>query len=640
MEFLRIPDGEGGGGAEFLEFGPADGSGDRRARAGAGGVGQDRGRAALVAEPVDEDLPLALSLRHGRDEAVGLVHRERFGEALGEILVRVPAVAGSERHDDVDALPAREQREAGEPDLAKLVGDVGGGLLHLREAEALVGVEVEDHAVGILDVRSAAGPAVKLDRAHLDALEQAARVGEADIVFLAAILLRDRNRHERVAEAAMGVFLEEAFLGAPLRAAHEADRAALGVGEEERGDRLVIVGKVALGRLGVGEDDAVAARDDDRGRGVAGDVGGVLVGAQTEEAGVAHAALGGELGEGDFGNEAGFEPGDAARRRLVGVDGSGLAFEAAHLRGEVAHLVLREAGADIALVGERAGIMLGDEQRGEGAAGLVAILEADDDEFVAADALHLEPCLGAARAVGGVGFLGDDAFAARPAHLLQQRFAIAHDMVGEMDGGLGLLEQRRQPVLAFEVAERGEILAFQFEEIEEMEAEPVALRLRPVAALEDLLEGGEVGIALGVVRDDFAVHEGRGKIERGNGLDERAELVGPVLAVARVDRDVAPIDRDQRAVAVILDLVEPGAALGHAVGERGELGLAIGGARHRVLRRFLLLGRGRLACLLFLHRLLERGHQVDDVTARDLAFLFFDREAGRLGFGLLVDECA
>src|SRR3546814_4230403 len=62
-----------------------------------------------------------------------------------------------------------------------------------------------------------------------------------------------------IAERARVMLLEKAFLRASLRTADEADRAARGMREHERGDRGIIVGEVPLGRFRFGKDDAVAA---------------------------------------------------------------------------------------------------------------------------------------------------------------------------------------------------------------------------------------------------------------------------------------------------------------------------------------------------------------------------------------------
>ena len=80
--------------------------------------------------------PCALGLAHVRGEALGLGQRQRLGEALGEVLVRVPRMPGRERHHHVHALAAREHREARQADVGEPVVDVLRRLLHRRRSRA------------------------------------------------------------------------------------------------------------------------------------------------------------------------------------------------------------------------------------------------------------------------------------------------------------------------------------------------------------------------------------------------------------------------------------------------------------------------------------------------------------------------
>ncbi len=125
--------------------------------------------------------------------------------------------------------------------------EVGRRFLDHFEVEAFVGIEIEDHPVGLLDVGDEAPPAVELDRPHLDADQHAVGVVDVEIGLDRSVLLADVDVVDVVAEAAGVVLLEEAVLGAPLRAADQADRAAGEPAKRERRDRGVIVGEIALG---------------------------------------------------------------------------------------------------------------------------------------------------------------------------------------------------------------------------------------------------------------------------------------------------------------------------------------------------------------------------------------------------------
>src|SRR3546814_3104286 len=99
--------------------------------------------------------------------------------------------------------------------------------------------------------------------------------------------------------------------------------------------------------------DLVAFR---RGRGLfhfGGHVLRLLVLPQPKETRVAHRSARGEFGEGDFGDEFGFQPMDLARGDLVDLERRGLAFELRESLREVGEAAGVEAGADVALVDER-----------------------------------------------------------------------------------------------------------------------------------------------------------------------------------------------------------------------------------------------------------------------------------------------
>ena len=462
--------------------------------------------------------------------------------------------------------------------------EVGRRLADVAEIEPFVGVEIEDHPVGRLERVDMAAPAVEFDRPHLDAGEDAAGVLDIEIILDPAVLLADRDMVDLRTERSRIMLLEKALLGATLRAADEADRAARHVRQHDRRDRGIIVGKVALGRLRFGKDDAVAVADPHVG-GRAGrrllrlrsHVLRLLVLAQADEARVAHRSAGGIFGEGDFGDEVGGQPADVARRRAFDRQRRGLARTARELARQRRHRRSVEAGADIALVDQRIALALREEQRGEGARLRRRRLPADDDEFLAAGAFDLDPVARPAAGIGSIGALRDDAFLPRAAHRRIQAFARADDMVGDRDRRRGGAQQRFEPFLAFEIAQLRQRLAILFEQVEGEEVQRRIGILRAMAALDHRLQRREIGIARTVIGDDLSVDQARRQVERGELRGERRELVGPVEAVSRMDAHRAPRRRDERAIAVIFDLVEPVVAARHRIDERRELGLAKGG---------------------------------------------------------------
>ena len=96
-----------------------------------------------------------------------------------------------------------------------------------------------------------------------------------------------------------------------------------------------------------------------------------------------------------------------------------------------------------------------------------------------------------------------------------------------------------------------QILAIEVQEIEGKEHEPVRRRV------DGRAEGIEVGDAVLVLDDHLAIDQGGLAGQLAAGIDH--PLIGPrpVIAVAGEGADLAAIDDDQGAIAVILDLVNP-----------------------------------------------------------------------------------
>ena len=325
---------------------------------------------------------------------------------LGQAALRV------ERRDDVDALAAGQQRKGFEAEVGKQRPKPQRGLLHALEIEADIGIEVEHQAVGIFDLGDLAAPAVEFDRPHLHAGEQPADVVEIEIILDRAVLFLDRDMLDRVAERAAVMLLEEAFLAPPLRAADQGHRPLGGIDHDQGIDRRIIIGEVALGQLLLGKDGAVGVGDANAEAGegrqpITPSSDGFRclgVSRTTSLAGLSSRSamkLGwrripslGEFGEGDFRDQLRLDemasPAVGARnvdRRLVDL-------QRLHPVEQVGDLRRVESGPDLARIGELPAVARGEEQRAEALA-LVAFGPADDDEFLALDALDLEPAAAA-----------------------------------------------------------------------------------------------------------------------------------------------------------------------------------------------------------------------------------------------------
>ena len=145
--------------------------------------------------------------------------------------------------------------------IGKLIANIARGPFDIFEAEPLVRVEIEDHSFRRFHRIRTRDPAMELDGPHLHALQQAAHVVDEQIVLMSAVLLADRHMVHAVAEPAAIVLLKETLARAPLRAAHQADRATGGEGQHDGRDGFVVIGQFALRLTAIGKDDAVAARN-------------------------------------------------------------------------------------------------------------------------------------------------------------------------------------------------------------------------------------------------------------------------------------------------------------------------------------------------------------------------------------------
>ena len=139
---------------------------------------------------------------------------ELFGECPAEQFDLGPFERTAQRRDDVDALAAGDHGKAFEAPFAEAVADVDGGLLGGCEVEALVGIDVEDDAVGVLELVDVAAPDVEFERRHLDAGGEAGGVVDVEIDVGVASGLGDLHLLEGVGEAAGIVLLEERLAGA------------------------------------------------------------------------------------------------------------------------------------------------------------------------------------------------------------------------------------------------------------------------------------------------------------------------------------------------------------------------------------------------------------------------------------------
>ena len=136
-------------------------------------------------------------------------------------------------------------------------------------------------------------------------------------------------------------------------------------------------------------------------------------------------------------------------------------------------------------------------------------------------------------------------------------------------------EQGGEAGLALDIGEGGKVLAVDLEGVEQEEVEASS------AFGDRLLQRREAALALFVEADDLAIEQSRIAFDSARRLDDLRKLLRPVEPRTRVDLGPPAADREQAAIAVIFDLVDPAGALRHVIDQRRLLRLAKGGGLAR-----------------------------------------------------------
>ena len=270
------------------------------------------------------------------------------------------------------ALAAREHGKARQSKICQPVTNMHRGSLYRLEVQPLVRVEVKYHPIGPLNRVAARRPRVELDRTLLDALQYSARILDIKVILGSTVFLADSNVMDGIPERAVVMLLKKAFAGAALGAADQADRTVPNEGQHDVRNRLIIIGKIALGLAAVGEYHAFAVGDLDpcitrwggsrllpldRRRG--------LVATKPKIAAMPNFPIAGELRKGHFGDQLRRDPDDTAFAALVHLDSRGFSFEPGKLGAKLVEIVAGKAGANVAIINELASLMLRHEQRSE-----------------------------------------------------------------------------------------------------------------------------------------------------------------------------------------------------------------------------------------------------------------------------------
>src|SRR5436190_3275365 len=238
---------------------PGDRHRDAEARPRSRREGRCRRLPWAVPQVVDEDPADAVAAAAPGDEALGnrlrQMRHDRLRESLGDVVVQL----GGERHDDVQALAAARLQPALQAELAQHRAHQERGLLDLRPAHALAGVEVEDDAIRLIDRVRRRVQRVELDRVHLRRRDE--RVDVVDREHRRVARPELCVEHAQPRDARLGVLLEEQLAGDAIGRADQRHRPVAQVRQDALGDALEVAHERQLGDAGRRIDDAVGVAD-------------------------------------------------------------------------------------------------------------------------------------------------------------------------------------------------------------------------------------------------------------------------------------------------------------------------------------------------------------------------------------------
>ncbi|MEJ7727770.1 MAG: hypothetical protein WKG00_00990 [Polyangiaceae bacterium] len=150
----------------------------------------------------------------------------------------VPVLLGNDGRDDVQTLAARRLHERRQLDGLQRIAHALRRVDDSSPGQRLVRVDVDDHAVRVLEVGGGRAPGMHLEDADLRQADQAREVVD-DQVVAGLGLLADGDASQRLGRPVPAMFLEEARARQAVGAAHQRRRAVDEVREHPVGDALV-----------------------------------------------------------------------------------------------------------------------------------------------------------------------------------------------------------------------------------------------------------------------------------------------------------------------------------------------------------------------------------------------------------------
>src|SRR5271166_5677341 len=179
------------------------------------------------------------------------------------------------------------------------------------------------------------------------------------------------------------------------------------------------------------------------------------------------------------------------------------------------------------------------------------VRSSNDNELGAVEALAFDPGATIARQIGPVGALGDDALKAMLADGPPESLAVASLMLAVDDPNGRVVQECRQPVLAFEKREARHVLAVKLEKVEG------EIDQSAIAGVGGLLHQFEGGHAIFAHAAKLAVEIGRFHRKLRESRSGRRIFGRPVEAGSCEELNLSASDARGHPVAVKLDLVDP-----------------------------------------------------------------------------------
>ncbi|KKB82565.1 hypothetical protein VW35_00315 [Devosia soli] len=152
------------------------------------------------------------------------------------------------------------------------------------------------------------------------------------------------------------------------------------------------------------------------------------------------------------------------------------------------------------------------------------------------------------------------------AHGIEERLAAVDDVIAVLKAvtGVAIADQLLEDCFPLNERHARQVLAVLLEDIE-------SVKFERDAGGDASLQHGEVVTAMVVDGDDLTVEQRRSFRHRLEARQNDLELLGPVVAIARVDPDLAARDRHLGSVAVELHLEQPVVAGRDGLRQRAEL---------------------------------------------------------------------